>query len=191
MYRLLRECSADCDVHSLGILSAGMLTNPARKNTRIIRRGHSIPQAPLVAPHLSSVLRPYPSCRTSFVVGIAFGDRGRAPPLSAVVRPPLALADAAPLTRSTQLRQKARAMQVPNGTLAFFLLRARVGGPPNNSPQEKYANLTYSAVAGSLVPLGSGGSTAPAVGLVIIVFLRAPFWARFAPPSLGIGAWHR
>lgn len=82
-------------------------------------------------------------------------------------------------------------MQVPDGTLAFFLLRARVGGPPNNSPQEKYANLTNSAVAGSLVPLGSGGSTAPAVGMVIIVFLRAPFWARFAPPSLGIGAWHR
>lgn len=121
---LIDECVRNCDVHSLGILSAGTLTEPARKKTRIIRRGLSIPQAPLDAPHLH---RFYGRIR----LAVFRCRRHRLKPNAVALRPHNG--SQAPrfcyAIRSTQLRQKARARQVLS-TLAFFLLCARSRFPP-------------------------------------------------------------
>ncbi len=111
-----------------------------------------------------------------------------APPLrltSAVVRPPLAPAEPAPLTRSTQTQQKARASKCFR-TLAFFSLCARVGGPPNNSPPFKAQLLRKSAFGGFPRSLRSGGLVrAGRLWFGYSVLLRPARFGAFAPPLAG------
>jgi hypothetical protein len=97
-----------------------------------------------------------------------------APPLRLVrlSPPPLAPADTAPLTRSTQTQQKARSRQVQSN-LAFFSLCARVGGPPPDSPPFKAVPLRNIAFGG-FPPRWARGGCAGGADAVCRFYLLAP-----------------
>ena len=121
----IAECVRIVMLHSLGILSAGTLTEPARKEHRIIRCGHSISQASLVAPHL---YRYY----ALMCLAVFLRQRHRLKPTAQGLRltrlrhrPSLKNGQKCfcPfLPHSTEQRQKARARQVCKAHPCFFLV---------------------------------------------------------------------